>query len=228
MNRIAEGIYALEGLNMGRSYLLEDHDGLALIDTSSDGAAARILECIAAIGRKPEDLKTIIATHYHYDHTGNVAALVERTGATFLAHVDDAPYIDGRQPWMRMRGPFGTLTAASQDRRHYALKIDRELRTGETLPLAGGLEVVHAPGHTPGHIALHARSRRVLFSGDAFMNTAGLQVPIAMSTHDMAEAKRTIRRLGELDFDIALPGHGSPVIGRANEKIGSWARRWLW
>lgn len=228
MHKITDGIYALEGLKMGRSYLIEDADGLALVDTSSDGAAPRILECIAAIGRKPEDLKTIIATHYHYDHTGNVGALVERTGATFLAHADDAPYIDGRENWMRMKGAFGSLTAGSQDRRHYTLKIDRELRTGETLPLAGGLEVVHAPGHTPGHIALYAKSRRVLFSGDAFMNVAGLQVPAAVSTHDMHEAKRTIRRLAELDFDIALPGHGSPVIGRANEKIGSWAKRWLW
>ena len=226
MQPIAPGIYALEGLKMGRSYLVEDDDGLLLIDTSSNGAAPAILRAIESIGRRPDDLKTIVATHYHHDHTGNVAALIERTGATFCAHTTEAPYIDGREPWMEMKGVFGPLSGG-QEKRHYALKVERELHSGEVLPFAGGIEVVPAPGHTPGQIALHAKARGVLFSADAFMNAAGLMLPVSMSTHDMAEAKRTITRLAELEFDIALPGHGRPLIGRANEKLGEWSRRWF-
>jgi glyoxylase-like metal-dependent hydrolase (beta-lactamase superfamily II) len=226
MERIADGIYALGGLKVGRAYLIEDHDGLTLIDTSSAGAAQRILDAITSIGRRPDELRTIVATHYHYDHTGNVAALVERTGATFCAHTIEAPYIDGRTPWMAARGVFGPLASALSPK-PFALPVACELRTGETLDAGGGLDVIHAPGHTPGHIALHARARRVLFAGDSFMNPAGLFPPQAVSSHDMDEAKRTIARLAELDFDIALPGHGHPLIGRANEKLAEWSRRWL-
>jgi glyoxylase-like metal-dependent hydrolase (beta-lactamase superfamily II) len=109
----------------------------------------------------------------------------------------------------------------------FALKVDRELRDGDIVDAAGGLQVIHAPGHTPGHIALYAKEHRVLFSGDAFGNYLGLMLPISMSTHDMAQAKRSIARLAQLDFDHALPGHGQPLLSRANEKLSQWSRRWL-
>jgi len=109
----------------------------------------------------------------------------------------------------------------------FSLRVDRVLHDGDVLPLAGGLQVVHAPGHTPGHIALYAKERRTLFAGDALMNAAGLRLPMSVSSHDMEQARRSIHRLAELDFDIALPGHGAPILGRANEKVAEWARRWL-
>ena len=107
------------------------------------------------------------------------------------------------------------------------LKVDRALQDGDVLAFAGGLQVIHAPGHTPGHIALFAKERRTLFAGDALMNVGGLRLPLSMTSHDMEQAKRSVRRLVELNFDIALPGHGAPILGRANEKIADWARRWL-
>jgi glyoxylase-like metal-dependent hydrolase (beta-lactamase superfamily II) len=226
MRLVLPGIYAIDGLRQGRSYLLEGSDGLALIDTSSAGAAPGILAAIAAIGRVPEDLRLIIATHYHYDHTGNAATLMGRTGARLCAHTADAPYIDGRIPWMSMKGAFGGL-ADRMAARHFALRVERELREGDTLPFAGGLRVVHAPGHTPGNIALYGEQRGVLFAGDALMNVLGLRLPLAMSSHDMEEARRTVGRIAALDYDVALPGHGGPIIGRASEKISAWARTWV-
>ena len=83
MKQITRGIWAIEGLKTGRSYLIEGRDGLTLVDTSSPDAAGRIIAAIEKIGRRPEELRTIVATHYHFDHTGNVASLRERTGATF-------------------------------------------------------------------------------------------------------------------------------------------------
>lgn len=226
MNELARGIYAIGGLRMGRSYLVEDHDGLSLIDTSSAGALGGILDAISSLGRRIDELHTIVATHYHHDHTGNVAALVERSGATLLAHEVEAPYIDGRMAWREVQGPLAALTP-KVSKLHYTLSVARELRTGERLPIAGGLDVVHTPGHTPGHISLLAPERRVLFSGDAFMHPMGFMLPMRMASHDMERAKQSVRALSQLDFDIALPGHGSPIIGQANEKLADWVRRWL-
>ena len=87
--------------------------------------------------------------------------------------------------------------------------------------------MIHAPGHTPGHIALHAAERRVLFAGDALMNTLGLRLPMSMSSHNMDQARASVARLAELEYDIALPGHGAPILGRASEKVRAWARGWL-
>ncbi|MBI5283913.1 MAG: MBL fold metallo-hydrolase [Chloroflexi bacterium] len=225
MDEIAPGIFAISGLKMGRSYLLEGSDGIALVDTSSNSASARILASITEAGHRPEELRAIVATHYHFDHTGNAAALIERSGAQLCVHADDAPYVEGRTQWMRPNPPFGFLNRFAPA--PFALKVDRVLQDGDVLPYAGDLRVIHAPGHTPGHIALYSRERRVLFAGDALMNSAGLRLPMAMSTHDMDAARRSICQLAELDFDIALPGHGHPIIGRANEKIADWAKRWV-
>lgn len=224
MREVAPGVYPIEQLKVGRAYLIEDHDSLTLIDTSAPSAASRILSAIEGIGRRPEDLRLIVATHYHYDHTGNVAALRERTGAQFAAHAEEAPYIDGRSPWRAVR-IAGMRTDAAK--RQYALTVDRELQSGEVLPVAGGLEVIHTPGHTPGHISLYARERRALFAGDAFANWFGLQLPLSMSSHDMAQAKQSIATLARLDYDVALVGHGRPILGMASEKVAEWARRWL-
>jgi glyoxylase-like metal-dependent hydrolase (beta-lactamase superfamily II) len=225
MREVAVGIYAIDGLKSGRSYLIDDRGAITLVDTSTATAAARIIDAIVSLGRKPEDLRTIVATHYHYDHTGNVAALVERTGAELFAHADDAPYIDGRKPWRHLSvGPFDMTVPES---RYYRLKVDRELRTGDVLPIAGGFEVLHTPGHTPGSISLYSRERGVLFTGDALGNWFGLQLPLPMPSHDMQQAKRSVHQLAALEYEIALLGHGNPILGRASEKIANWSKRWL-
>lgn len=225
MDAIAPGIFVLDGLKTGRSYLIEGDDGIALIDTSSGDASKQILAAITAIGHRAEDLRLIVATHYHHDHTGNAAALIERSGAQLCVHEADVPYVDGRTPWMPVRPPFGFLDLIAP--KHFTLKVDRVLREGDVLPFAGGLRVIHAPGHTPGHIALHGSERRVLFAGDSLMNIMGLSLPMWMASHDMGAARASVRLLTELDYDIALPGHGRPIVGQASEKIASWARTWV-
>jgi glyoxylase-like metal-dependent hydrolase (beta-lactamase superfamily II) len=223
-NEIAPGIFALDRLKLGRAYLIEDDDGLTLVDTSSGGVARHIFDAIEHIGRKPEDLSTIVATHYHRDHTGNVAELVQRSGAALCAHAEDVPYIDGRLPWMKLRG---MPSLSNGDGAHFTLRVDRALSEGDVLAAAGGIEVIHAPGHTPGHIALYAKARDVMFTGDAFMNVAGLHISPRISTHDMQQAKESVARLSTFAFDVALPCHGRPIIGRASEKLADWSRAWF-
>ena len=127
MHEIARGIYAIDGLKMGRSYLVEGHDGLALVDTSSKSAAAGIIAAIEGIGRRPEDLRTIVATHYHFDHTGNVDKLIDRSGAELCVHADDAPYVEGRSAWLPSKGLIGPMlnkVAPAQ----FTLKVDRDVK----------------------------------------------------------------------------------------------------
>jgi glyoxylase-like metal-dependent hydrolase (beta-lactamase superfamily II) len=229
LREITPSIYAIEGLKMGRAYMIEDTAGLTLIDTSSPSATDRILSAIADLLRRPEDLHTIVGTHYHYDHVGNAATLIERTGATLCVHEADVEYVEGSTSWMKPSTPVlgGMMAGMSPDQSSLAAKVARVLHDGDTIDAAGGLQVVHAPGHTPGHIALYAKERSTLFAGDAFFNTFGLNLPVAASTHDMQQAKSSIQRLSELNFEYALPGHGAPILSRASEKLAEWSRRWL-
>jgi glyoxylase-like metal-dependent hydrolase (beta-lactamase superfamily II) len=225
MRAVAPGVFAIAGLKMGRAYLVEGAGGVALIDTSTADASAGILRAIEETGHRAEDLRAIVATHYHYDHTGNAGALRERSGAELCVHAADVPYVDGSTPWMASPAPWSFLDRFGPA--PYGLKVDRVLSDGDVLPFAGGLRVIHTPGHTPGHISLYAKEQRVLFTGDALMNVLGLHLPMSMSTHDMGAARRSAMALAELDFDVALPGHGAPITGKASEKIGEWAQAWL-
>jgi glyoxylase-like metal-dependent hydrolase (beta-lactamase superfamily II) len=226
LRQIVPGIFAINGLKTGRAYLVEgDRGELALVDTSTGGVGRQISSAIAERGHPPEALRAIIATHYHYDHTGNAEALRASTGAQLYVHEHDAAFVDGTTPWMGARGAWSFLEGMGPE--PFALKVDRIVRDGDVLPFAGGLRVIHAPGHTPGHMALYAEARRVLFAGDALMNILGLRLPMALASHDMTAARRSVRKLAQLEFDIALPGHGVPIIGRASEKLAAWARNWL-
>jgi glyoxylase-like metal-dependent hydrolase (beta-lactamase superfamily II) len=229
LTEITDGIYAIGGLKTGRAYLIEDAAGLTLVDTSTASASEGILSAIGELGRQPEDLRTIVATHYHHDHIGNAATLVARTGAALCAHEAEVEYIEGRTPWLMPKLPVigGMMANSAPEQSSIAVKVARVVRDGDMIDAAGGLQVVHAPGHTPGHIALLTAERSTLFAGDAFFNSLGLHPPIAAVSHDMEQAKASIRRLSDLTFEYALPGHGAPVLSRASEKLAEWSRRWL-
>ncbi len=214
---ILPGVHTIDRLGIGRAYLYQEADGLTLIDTGLPGSAERIFAAIERIGRRPEDLRQIVITHYHYDHAGSLAAVVERSGAQVLAHAFDAPVVRGdRAPaagngarlW-RILYRFGRGQKAPQ-----ATRVDRELHDGDEIDLDGGATVVHVPGHTMGSIALFVPNRKLLFTGDAVTNAFGLSLPAGLFgvfDEDRAELKPSFRKLAALDFDVACFGHGSPM-----------------
>jgi glyoxylase-like metal-dependent hydrolase (beta-lactamase superfamily II) len=84
----------------------------------------------------------------------------------------------------------------------------RPLQGGEVLPILGGLEVVHTPGHTPGSICLYARAHRLLIVGDVLQVIRGrISLPSHLFTEDMPAARRSIARLAELDVDTICFAH---------------------
>ena len=84
----APGVYSLwqsQGGNV-HAYLLDDGNGLTLVDTLFDSHAGRILAQLQAIGKTPQDIRHIILTHAHRSHLGGLARLKELTGAPIYAH----------------------------------------------------------------------------------------------------------------------------------------------
>jgi len=87
--------------------------------------------------------------------------------------------------------------------------INQPLIAGEILPIAGGIEVIHTPGHCAGQVALLWRPGRMLFAGDLCMNIMGLGDPIGFESLD--EGRASQRKVADLSFDAAGFGHGEPI-----------------
>ena len=209
---IVPGVHTIDSLGMGRAYLAIDADRVTVIDTGLKGSAERVLRAVEAAGRKPQDVRQIVITHHHADHTGGLAELAERTGAQVMVHALDAPIVRGERP---PPGPSsgGLLKPllASMARPAPAARVDRELADGDEIDALDGMRVVHTPGHTPGSISLYCPKRRLLFTGDAAANRFGLGGPIGWFTEDMAQARESLRKLAALDFEAVFFGHGRPI-----------------
>jgi len=218
---IVPGVFGM-GLPKGyvNAFLIVSEDGAALVDTGLPKRSARISAAMREVGVAPGSLKHLLVTHHHVDHTGSLAALVTETGASVYVHPLDAPIVRGQAPAPPAnRKGLGMVLGPVLERfgpKAPASRIDHALADGETLDIAGGLEVVFTPGHTAGHCSFLLPSRRVLFAGDsagALMGRVGL--PLGMFTEDMARAKESVRKLAGMDFDTACFGHGSVVKGNA-------------
>ena len=211
MTEITKGVLYVDGSN-ANSYLVEGSDGtLTLIDAGMQANGKRILEFITSkMNRKPTEVKTIVVTHCHFDHTRGLAAITAVTGAKVAVHEADADFISGRKRYPSPRGPMGfAFSVMSPFFKTTPVEPDIVLNEGDTV---GRLVVFHTPGHTPGSISLYDRQDRVLFVGDTVRFVKGrLEGPPPRFTQHMDQAKASIERLSSLDFEIVLSGHGEPL-----------------
>ncbi len=201
-------------------YLVLD-DRPWLVDTNSPKYLDVMLKAIAGQGVQVRDLGCIVITHFHYDHTGNAAELVRRSGTPVWAPAAEAAIINGEAGMPLPRGPSTTGRLVSKLPRKVLKKylafapvpVARELQEGNRLPLLGGMEVIDLPGHTVGGIGLLQRERRLVFTGDIVGSVRGkIALPVLAFSEDKDAILSSMRRLVELDVDYIFPGHG-PVIG---------------
>jgi glyoxylase-like metal-dependent hydrolase (beta-lactamase superfamily II) len=204
--------------------LLEGDDGeLVLIDAGFPNHETAVYDALSALGRRPEDLGHIVFTHAHPDHIGSAAAIVERTGAKTWMHALDVPISERGGPFRAMR-PSPHLVQGLLFRIFWRpnepiapVRIDQHIRDGETLALAGGLTVIHTPGHSAGHVSLLWREDRLLIVGDVGSNMAGVSDPLGFEDQDLGRASQ--RRLAALDFKAAAFGHGRAISQDAMRRV---------
>jgi glyoxylase-like metal-dependent hydrolase (beta-lactamase superfamily II) len=193
------------------AYLVREDDGLTLVDTAVPRSDKAILAAAEGLGAP---IVRIALTHAHGDHIGSLDALAAALPeAEVLISARDARLmakdmsLDPDEPQSKLRGSYpGARTRPT-----------RTLSPGERV---GSLEVVAAPGHTPGQVAFLDRRDGTLICGDAFSTLGGVATAakpaarfplVALATWDRPTALASARALRALGPAHLAPGHGRVV-----------------
>lgn len=192
-------------------YLVDEEDGLTLVDTMLPKSGKKILAMAGELG-KP--IVRIALTHAHGDHIGSIddlAAQLPHAEVSISARdsrlMAGDRTLDAGEPADKLRGSYpGAKTTPG-----------RLLTPGDRL---GSLEVVAAPGHTPGQVAFLDTRDRTLYCADAYSTLGGVattakpnpRFPLpAMATWHRPTALETARALRALDPARLAPGHGKVI-----------------
>jgi glyoxylase-like metal-dependent hydrolase (beta-lactamase superfamily II) len=226
MRQLADGVWSLGHGKGGHvhAFLLETGRELSLVDTLFENDARLVLEAIAELGRKPADLKRIAITHGHRSHLGGVAALKRATGATVHAHVWEADIVAGDRraqavsilPHQSLKLIPFQLGLWLDRPRHAPCPVDELLTEGQTF---GPLHVLHAPGHSPGHLAFWWPERQFLIAGDGIATWPSLCAGWKAFNLNHAQHRASLARLAALDARIIGVGHGDPITERASDTV---------
>lgn len=226
MTELAPGVHSLGHAKGGHvhAFLIDDGNELTLVDTLFEDDGRLVLQEIDRLGRRPSALKRIAITHGHRSHLGGLAALKRASGATVYAHEWEADIVGGDRraqsvtllPKQSLRLlPFQVGLWLNRPR-HVPCPVDGTLDDGDAV---GPLQVFHAPGHSPGHLAFFWPERRLLIAGDSVATWPELCPGWHAFNLNKAQAGTSLRRMAALDAQTVGVGHGDPITNRAADRI---------
>ncbi len=201
---IAPGVHQLSAGRASNVFLVME-PAPTLIDSGTPRKGKMIADALAEIGLALGDVQRLILTHWHLDHIGSAEELRRVNDMEVYLHPLDAPYALREKPARALGARLATRLMGGR------------MRYGpprNTLPLAhgqriGDLEVIHTPGHTPGHVSLLQGG--VLFAADALMTAEKFRVPPFFLNEDTAQARASLKTLLQYQFHTAVSGHGRKV-----------------
>lgn len=230
-------------------YLIES-EPLTLVDTGvrSPDSRAALESGLDALGYGLEDVERVVLTHHHEDHLGQAQTLRDAgADCEVWAHAVEAPACEGfgedreadlvrSEALFRELGVPEAVLAGQREARRASraeaplcepTRVDRTLEEGEAVPLKDlAFRVIHAPGHTAGHILLHEERSGVLLTGDHVMGDAvpftdyyltegppDPADPLARTPRfrGLPRYMRSLRELRGRHFRTFLPAHGGVI-----------------
>jgi glyoxylase-like metal-dependent hydrolase (beta-lactamase superfamily II) len=215
MEAVADGVYRIvrEPARVANAYLVGD----VLVDAITRWTAGYLLGQLA-----PAPLALVVLTHAHPDHQGAAARICRARGVPLACHEADVTAAEGRRPLL----PHPLLDLAGRCWAGPPYPVARPLRDGDEV---AGFQIIHAPGHTPGHLLLFRPADRLAICGDVLNNVSPLTGRVRLGeprpwlSCDPARNRRSIRLLAALEPATVCFGHG-PVL-RDMDRLTAFVRR---
>lgn len=234
--RITEDIYLVGSLQLGISgrwdshvYLVKGPDGLVLIDAGGGTDGKRIFDNIRSEGFDPADIKALLLTHIHFDHSCGAAEIRERTGCKVYISTKTQDLLEhgtAEDAGLNKAIAKGIYPEWFQFRN---CVVDHPVHDGDVIR-AGGLEftAIGIEGHSPDSVCylVEMNGMRNLFIGDVLFY-GGVIGLINAAGSTMEGYRRDLSRLAGLNIDGLYPGHylftvteGQRHIDAAIEQFG--------
>jgi glyoxylase-like metal-dependent hydrolase (beta-lactamase superfamily II) len=229
--QIAKGLHRI-GSDIVNSYLVVDGDGVTIIDAGLPRYWKLLDRELARLGLTLGDVRALILTHGDTDHIGFAARLSREKGIRAYLHPADADRarLEVKKPnsgWGPVKvGPLAGFLWYSARKGGLRSRPVGELQPaedGQVLDVPGTPRIIHAPGHTPGSIAVHVPTADALFIGDT-MTTRNVLTGVtgpkpAPFTLEPGQAMASLARIGDVDATWVLPGHGPAWDGGVAEAV---------
>lgn len=211
--------YPENGMLDANTYVVKDNVTV-VVDPGSSQFLPSLTQAMRKDGINPEDIDAIVNTHLHIDHYGADEEFKKLSGARILAHP--------------LQKEFYNVTVV-ETARFFSLqpldyKEDGLIDSGEWSKGSLGLELIHAPGHSPDSICFYSPKAKFLICGDVLFcqNTGRADLPGGNGK----QLKGSIESLAKLDIDYLLPGHmeivtGAEAVKRNFEFIKANVLEWL-
>ena len=166
-----------------------------LIDTGTATAHDALVRELVAAGVLPEKLALVVNTHEHADHVGGNGQIKTKYYIPFACHPTARRWAEDYALQVRERPIPNPQVMFGEP-----IAFDRDLKDGERVDVGGvTLEVLHTPGHSPGHVALYCAEERTLIAQDAPQPCGGLplynDVPAALASLERLLAVRNLEHL---------------------------------
>lgn len=200
-------------------WLIQDDNGLTLIDAGLPWSTQVILKAVHSIG---QPLRRIVITHAHPDHAGAAGYLSALTGAEVFAHEADAPFLDGSRSMSDESGFWLSRMVLKGGDKLGVLDCPRiaNVQPVEHGQMVGGLKVIHTPGHTPGSISLWSQNEKAVFCGDNLIYSLRvLRVGLPWFTLDHKLQSASLQQYVDLQAQILLSGHGPAFTGDVSAAV---------
>lgn len=213
--------------------LLHDDRDMILVDCGYPNFMPHLEEAANRNGVALDSITKLIVTHHDMDHIGSLAALKRAySHINIIAHELETPYIEGTKKSLRLEQAESTFDSLPVEAKPHAeqfirflqsiepVAVDRTVSDGERLPWCNGLEIIHTPGHMPGHISLYLPASKTLVAADAVVIEEGkLAIANPQYTLDLDEAIRSVQRLLDYDIEQLICYHGGLFHGNVKQAL---------
>lgn len=192
--QIEENIFLLDGAGIDSNVYVINN---VMIDTGSGMYLEETLDQMKKYDIPKKQVKKIILTHEHFDHTGAAKKMKKKLNAKLVAY-EKAKINDKTSLASEFETEFDTP------------EIDERVEEGDIIN-AGDFkfEVLHTPGHSPGSIVLWDKDKKLLVSGDLiFLDGFGRFDLLGGNEEKIKKSLQRIKKLGQIN--ALLPGHGTP------------------